>query len=62
MKVVDFAYEVISMHNELCRLRADNEELLEYRDKYMELLNHSIAHEQHMIGGLLSLALKQAQP
>lgn len=55
---VQMAEEVLGMHHELQRLRAENAELREYRDKYLAELNAGIAHSQHMIGGLLELALK----
>lgn len=55
--VVDMAYQVIEMDRELQRLRSDKVELIELRKKYMELLNGSIAHGEHMIGGLLKIAL-----
>lgn len=55
---VQMAEEVLAMHDELQRLRAENAELLEYREKYIEELHSGIAHSQHMIGGLLQLAMK----
>jgi len=61
MSAVDLAYEIVSMDNELMRLRAENEELREYREKYIALLNESIAHGQHMVGGLLQLAMQRIE-
>jgi uncharacterized membrane protein len=55
---VQMAEEVMNMHHELQRLREENAELREYRDKYMQELDNSIAHSHHMMGGLLQLALK----
>lgn len=39
------------------RLEEEVEDLREYRQKYMDLLDADIAHGQHMMGGLLELAL-----
>ena len=54
---VQMAEEVLNMHHELERLREECAELREYRDKYLAELDNSIAHNQHMIGGLLELAM-----
>lgn len=56
--VVRMAEEVLGMHCELVRLRDENEELREFREKYIEVLNSNIAHGRHMMGGLLELAMK----
>jgi hypothetical protein len=55
---VQMAEEVLNMHHELERLREECAELREYRDKYIDEMNRGIAHSQHMIGGLLELAMK----
>jgi hypothetical protein len=55
---VQMAVDVLDMQHELERLREENEELRQYRKKYIELLDADIAHGQHMMGGLLELALK----
>lgn len=39
-------------------LRGYVAELEEYRQKYIDLLNSSTAHNEHMIGGLLQIAMK----
>lgn len=52
------AREILDMESELDFLREENAELRQYRDKYMGLLDESIAHSGHMIGGLLELAMK----
>ena len=54
---VQMADEVLDMHHELVRLRAEVEELREYRKKYAELLNADIAHGRRMMCGLLELAM-----
>ncbi len=55
---VQMAADVLDMHHELERLREENEELRQYRKKYIELLDADIAHGRHMVGGLLGLAMK----
>ena len=55
---VQMAEEVLGMHDELERLRAENAELREYRKKYLAELDAGIAHGQHMMCGLLELAMK----
>jgi ferric-dicitrate binding protein FerR (iron transport regulator) len=55
---VQMAADVLNMHHELKRLREENEELRQYRKKYIELLDADIAHGRHMVGGLLELAIK----
>lgn len=57
---VDTAYEIVDMHRKLVRLQAEVFELQEYKQKYFDLLDQSIAHGEHMIGGLLTLAMRQA--
>lgn len=55
---VQMAEEVLKMYHELKRLREENEDLRQYREKYIELLDADIAHGRHMIGGMLELAMK----
>lgn len=55
---VQMATEVLDMHRELERLRAECEELREYRDRYIQELNNGIAHNEHMLCGFLELAMK----
>ena len=55
---VQMASDVLDMHYELQRLREENEELRQYRKKYIELLDADIAHGRHMMGGWLELAMK----
>lgn len=54
---VQVARETIRMHYENEALRAEVEELREYRDKYIELLNGNIEHGRIMMGNVLQLAL-----
>ncbi len=56
--VVSMAQQVIDMDWELRRLRAENAELRDYRQKYLDELHGGIAHSAHMIGGLLQIAMK----
>ena len=55
---VQMASDVLDMHDELQRLREENNELLEYRKKYIDLLDADIARDRHMMGDLLNLALR----
>ena len=57
--VVQMAEEVLCMHGEILRLRAEVEELREYRKKYSDELIVGIEHGQHMMGGLLKIALTE---
>jgi hypothetical protein len=52
------ANDVLDMHDELQQLRAEVEDLREYKMKYIALLDADIAHGAHMMGGLLQLAMK----
>lgn len=52
------AREVLAMERRIYELEAENEELRGYRVKYMELLNGSVDHGRHMLGGLLALAME----
>ena len=54
---VEMAYAIVVLHNEVQELRDEVEELREYRDKYMALLDSSIAHNQHMCQQQLGLVL-----
>jgi hypothetical protein len=56
--VVKFAQEVLDMDFELQCLRAEVQELREYRKKYIDLLDESVSHGKHMLGSLLDLTLK----
>jgi hypothetical protein len=52
------AADVLDMHHELERLREENEELHQYRKKYIDLLDANRAHGKRMMGSLLELAMK----
>lgn len=52
ISVVDFAYQIIEMHQKLCRQKWELEELREYKEKYENLLSESLAHSQAMMGNL----------
>lgn len=55
---VQIAEEVLGMHRELERLRAEDAELREYREKYIKELNSGIVHSQRIISGIVELAMK----
>lgn len=55
---VENARQVLDMYDEVLYLRGYVAELEEYRQKYIDLLNSSTAHNEHMIGGLLQIAMK----
>jgi hypothetical protein len=57
VSVVDFAYQIIDMHNSNERLKDELAELREYRQKYFDLLNSSTAHSQAMVGSILKIAM-----
>ena len=55
---VRVANGVLDLHDQVTRLTEEVKELRHYRQAYSELLNSSIEHSRHMMGGLLQLALK----
>lgn len=55
--VVEFARQILEMHEEVLWLRGEVAELREYRDKYTEELNRSISHSRDMLGGILQIAM-----
>lgn len=55
MRVLDFANEIRDMHRELEYLRAENDELREYKRKYHELLDESVKHGEQMMVGWMAL-------
>lgn len=57
MDVVDFAHQVIEMHNRITALEQENERLRQYKKDYNDVLNESLAHSQAMIGNTLKLFL-----
>jgi alpha-beta hydrolase superfamily lysophospholipase len=57
MHVVDFAYQVIEMHERIRDLEFENNRLRQYEHDYHELLNESLAHNQAMMGNTLKLFL-----
>ena len=52
------ANEVLDMFNEVQHLRRENEELKDYRQKYVDLLNGTIEHNKQMVAGLLGVAVR----
>lgn len=54
---VQMAYEVIDLYRENMRLRSENEELREYRQKYIDELNGSIKHNEQLMGTMLGALL-----
>lgn len=55
--LADIVDEAQNLLREVNQLRADNAELLDYRDKYMELLSSSINHNRDMVAGLMQVAM-----
>lgn len=56
--VVDFAYQIVALNNELQELREEVEYLREYKRKYHELLDESVQHNKEVCFSLLELARK----
>lgn len=54
LDIVDFAYQIIDLHEENLRLRSENEHLREYKQKYFDELDTSINHSKAMMGNLLT--------
>lgn len=57
INVVEMAYQIIDMHEEILRLRADVEYYKPYQQMYMDELNNGIKSSQEMIGTMLVAAL-----
>ena len=57
---VRVAEDVLAMNSELKALRCEVEKLREYRDKYNDLLDQTLDHNQHMAGSLLTLLIQKA--
>lgn len=54
---VQVAQETLDLYRENLYLKEYNAELLEYRDRYIELLNSSISNSAANIAGVLNLAM-----
>ena len=57
MNVVDFAYQILEMHDRIQHLEIENAKLREYRIMYDELLERNINHQEHMGTGLLNVVM-----
>lgn len=55
---VEIARDILDMQSELQFLRAEVARLEEFEQKYHELLNQSVQHEEQMMGGWLQLLMK----
>jgi hypothetical protein len=51
--VVDLAYQIIQLHQQVEYLKEENEGLREYRQKYSDLLNSSLDHSREMTANIL---------
>lgn len=59
--IIQIANEMLDMYEELECLRKENKELIEYKKKYVELLDESIGHNNKMMVGFLDLAVHRLQ-
>ena len=57
MNVVDFANDILDMHERIRILESENANLRNYRNLYNELLSSNIEHNQHMMKNLLEIAI-----
>ena len=57
MNVAEFASEILSMDDELHRLRAEVTRLKQVERDYIELLNSDIKHGEQMMGNVLQLVM-----
>jgi hypothetical protein len=55
---VNLAYSIIKLHEENMELRFRLDEALEYKAKYEQLLDESLAYGQNMAGNMLTLIMK----
>jgi hypothetical protein len=55
--IVDFAYQIIDMNRKIEQLEHENEELRDYKEKYMDLLDSSMSHNASMMGNILNLCM-----
>lgn len=58
-RVVDMAAEILGMHDRIQRLERDVAYYKPYQKMYMDELNKSIAHSQHMMGTVLCAMLDE---
>lgn len=61
-KVVQFAEEILAMHDRNERLERENAELRDYRQKYMDLLDKDIKHDRQILSGLLQVSMTPGVP
>ena len=57
MNVVNFAYQILEMQARIQELESENAKLRNYRERYNDLLNSSVEHNQHMMLNLLNVAM-----
>jgi hypothetical protein len=57
MDIVDFAYQIIKMDRRIEQLELENADLRKYKEKYTNLLDCSIQHNNTMMGNLLDVCL-----
>ena len=58
---LSFAYHIIALHKENKRLRAENAELREYKEKYNNMLDDSINYQKQMQGQVMELLLNKGE-
>lgn len=55
MNVVDFAYQIIEMNRKIIDLEIENKRLRGYEEKYHELLDQSLSHNEAMLGNIFKI-------
>lgn len=57
MNVVEFAHQVLEMQSRIRELEREVAELRDYRDRYNELLQDGINHNQRMMANMLEVCM-----
>ena len=57
LNIVALAYEIIEMNNTIQQQEYEIEELKEYKQKYMDILNDSIKHNEKMMNNTMEILL-----
>jgi len=59
--VIDFAYEIINMQERILAQEKELEDLSQYKQDYMELLNSTIKHGEIMSHQVMTLLLNEGK-
>lgn len=57
MNVIDFAHDILDMQDRIRHLEAENAALMDYKQKYISLLNGNLEHNQAMMLTMLDAVM-----